>query len=231
MLRLNKILRFSSSLAPSSSSRKHIIRGAGLAVLASCGLFASIEYQKRNMPIAVAKTEIIGKPKLGGEWSLIESKTGKPFTDKDLHGKWSLLYFGFTYCPDVCPQEMEKAVKVLEILKKSQNKSVPEIQPIFITVDPRRDTCSQLNSYLKNYPANYIALTGSSEAIKKMSKLYRVFYNENIKSTSEGEDYLVDHSIIHYLINDRGEFVEFFGRNLSAEEIASKIIELSNSKK
>lgn len=92
---------------------------------------------------------------------------------------------------------------------------------VFVSIDPRRDTCEQVSKYIEGLPGKFLGLTGSPLSVKKMSRLFRVYYNEGFKATDD--DYLIDHSIIHYLIGPTGEFIDFFGKNMSAKEIASRI--------
>jgi protein SCO1/2 len=171
-------------------------------------------------PMAITHQEVIGKPRLGGDWTLVNAKTGELFTRENLKGKFSMLYFGFSFCPDVCPQEMEKIVEVEKILKE---KGIKNFQPVFITVDPKRDTCAQLDNFIKDYGKDYIALTGTPEMIKHTTRLYRVYFNQNVNQNG-GEDYLVDHSIIHYLLGPDGNFIDFYGKNFTATEIADKVL-------
>lgn len=161
-----------------------------LMTIAMCGFaYAGTVYYQRPTTVAQTTVETIGKAKLGGKWSLIDSSTGKPITSDDLKGKYSLLYFGFTFCPDICPQELEK---VQEVLAKLKSKGVKEVVPVFITVDPKRDSCAQVDRYVKEFGPTFKGLTGTPEAIKKVSRMYRVYFNDGIKATDE--DYLIDHS-------------------------------------
>lgn len=183
----------------------------------------AVERRKAASQRAVISEEQIGKPKLGGPWTLYDAKTGKPVTSEDLKGKFQLIYFGFTYCPDICPEELEKQAAVIDKV----DKVFPDfIQPVFITVDPRRDTLAQTASYVSEFHKRLLGLTGAPNQIKKVTRMFRVYYNEGIKTRSDDgeEDYLVDHSIIHYLMGPENEFVDFYGKNLNTEEMASKII-------
>lgn len=186
------VSRLSLCRKPVFQSASSNWKAAGLTLL-TCGVaYVSAKLYGRRGPssIAVTSQESIGKPKLGGRWSLVDSVSGLPVSSDSFKGRYALLYFGFTFCPDICPQEMDKIVEVLRILKDKGFDS-RSLQPIFITVDPRRDTCAQIGSFLKGYPI-YRGFTGTPEAIKKVSRMFRVYYNDGIKTTDE--DYLVDHS-------------------------------------
>ena len=113
---------------------------------------------------------------------------------------------------------MEKISEVQTILKK---KGITSFKSLFVTIDPRRDTCAQIARYVTDFPGEFLALTGSPGSIKRVSRLFRVYYNDNV--AKEGEGYLIDHSIIHYLVGPTGDFLDFFGKNLTAGEICEKI--------
>jgi protein SCO1/2 len=200
-----------------------IVFASGMAILGIVKM-GDIAVQKRKAASerALVSEEYIGKPKLGGPWTLYDAKTGRPFSSEDMKGKFQLLYFGFTYCPDICPEELEKQRAVIEQV----DKDFPGlVQPVFITVDPKRDTLAQTASYVREFHPRLIGLTGAPNQVKRVTRLFRVYYNEGIKtkSTDGDEDYLVDHSIIHYLMGPDNEFVDFYGKNLNIEEMTTKI--------
>ncbi|KAH3670820.1 hypothetical protein WICMUC_004789 [Wickerhamomyces mucosus] len=152
-----------------------------------------------------------GRPLVGGPFTLIDSE-GKEFTQENLKGKFSIVYFGFTHCPDICPDELDKLGSWLSQLKKEGY----EIQPIFITCDPARDTPNVIKEYLSDFHPSIIGLTGTYEQVKDCCKQYRVYFStpENVKP---GQDYLVDHSIFFYLMDSDGEFIDALGRNYDNE--------------
>ena len=197
---------------------------SGMAILGMVKMAdIAVEKRKAASQRAVVSEEQIGKPKLGGPWTLYDAKTGLPVTSEALKGKFQLIYFGFTYCPDICPEELEKQAAVVD----GVDKVFPGlVQPVFITVDPRRDTLAQTASYVNEFHKRLLGLTGSPNQIKKVTRMFRVYYNEGIKTRSDDgeEDYLVDHSIIHYLMGPENEFVDFYGKNLNTEEMTSKIV-------
>ncbi|KAK6457395.1 putative cytochrome C oxidase assembly protein [Scheffersomyces xylosifermentans] len=161
-----------------------------------------------------------GKPLIGGPFSLIDTK-GQPFTHKNLindEKKFSIIYFGFTHCPDVCPDELDKLGDMLDQLKKDNI----ELQPIFITCDPARDSPEIIEQYLEDFHPSIIGLTGSYEDVKKACKQYRVYFSTPT-DVKPGQDYLVDHSIFFYLMDSEGQFVDVIGREATADEGVSKI--------
>jgi protein SCO1/2 len=236
----NMRLKKSNSYIPNfefTIAQAGLVIASGLAILGMVKMGdIAMERRKRASQTAVTSEEKIGKPKLGGAWTLYDCKTAMPLTTEDLKGKFTLLYFGFTYCPDICPEEMQKQAKVVDLIDKEMKGTKLEgiIQPVFITVDPRRDTLAQVRMYIKEFHPRLIGLTGPQEQVKKVTRLFRVYYNEGIKtSNADGEeDYLVDHSIIHYLMGPDNEFVDFYGKNYTAEEMAGKIVnQLKNHEK
>lgn len=162
-----------------------------------------------------------GRPALGGDFDLVDHD-GKPRCNKDFLGQWILIYFGFTHCPDICPEELEKMGSVVDTI--CRNKQVPELQPVFISIDPERDSPDAVKNYLKDFHPNLIGLTGSRDQIETASRAFRVYYSEGPKDSDE--DYIVDHTVIMYLLSPDGEFCEYFGQNKSAGEIASGITAL-----
>ncbi|KAI3629746.1 hypothetical protein MIR68_011181 [Amoeboaphelidium protococcarum] len=182
-----------------------------------------------------------GQVKVGGPFSLIDAKSGKAVTEKDFQGKFMLMYFGFTNCPDVCPDELEKMARAIEkvdsvslagsqIQKKTEGtQSVGDmIAPIFISVDPKRDTPEVVKKYLEEFSPRFVGLTGEDTEIDKVAKSYRIYVSKGDpipNPNGKGEDdYLVDHSIFFFLMDPNGAFVDFYGRNATADEIADKLV-------
>jgi protein SCO1 len=142
-----------------------------------------------------------GKALIGGPFELV-GKDGKTVTDEDFRGHYMLVFFGFTHCPDICPAELQVMSAALDDLGPDANKVVP----IFITVDPERDTPEAVSAYVANFGPNFVGLTGSPEQIAKVAKEYRVTY-QKFQDDSMGDNYSVDHSALVYLMGPDGEFV------------------------
>lgn len=162
-----------------------------------------------------------GKPLIGGPFDLIDTE-GNQFTDANLKNdnkKFSIVYFGFTHCPDVCPDELDKLGEMLEVLKSEDG---IELQPIFITCDPARDTPDIIKLYLEDFHPSIIGLTGTYEAIKLACKQYRVYFSTP-PDVKPGQDYLVDHSIFFYVMDSEGGFVDVIGKDVTAKEGVEKI--------
>jgi protein SCO1/2 len=132
------------------------------------------------------------------------------------------VYFGFSHCPDICPEELDKMARMIDIVRNKVSKSAPPMVPVFITCDPARDTPAVLGSYVSEFHPDLIGLTGTWQQIKDVCKAYRVYFStpEGVKP---GQDYLVDHSIYFYLMDPEGDFVEALGRQHSPEEAAAII--------
>lgn len=161
----------------------------------------------------------LGKPLVGGPFTLTD-QDGKSFSDTDLHGKYSLIYFGFSRCPDICPDELEKMAKMLDII----NKDGKIVTPVFITCDPFRDSPEVLKEYLAEFHPDIIGLTGTYDQIKAVCKAFRVYFSlpPNLKANQE---YLVDHSIFFYFMDPEGQYLDVFGKQYNHETAVEKMRE------
>lgn len=166
------------------------------------------------------QTKGMGKPKVGGPFKLVD-QDGKAFTNDDMKGKHVLVYFGFTHCPDICPEELDKMSAMYDYVKAAVGN---KITPVFISCDPARDTPDVVKTYLKEFHNEFIGLTGTYDDIKNTCKAYRVYFSTP-PHLKPGQDYLVDHSIYFYLMDPEGDFVEALGRSHSAEDAAKIIID------
>lgn len=156
-----------------------------------------------------------GAGAIGGPFELVNSD-GETVTDADVITKPSLLYFGYTFCPDVCPLDTARNAEAVDILEQRGQM----VTPVFITVDPDRDTPEVVGDFAFNLHERMIGLTGSPEQVKAASKAYKTYYRAHPKTD---EYYLVDHSTMSYLVLPDEGFVEFFRRDLGAEQVADRI--------
>lgn len=153
-----------------------------------------------------------------GDFSLLDHQ-GQRRTKRDFLGRWVLLYFGFTHCPDICPDELDKLSAVVTAL--DQEPSLPPVQPLFITVDPERDDVAALARYVKDFHPRLIGLTGTSEEVKHAGRDYRVYASPGPKD--EDGDYIVDHSILIYLISPDGLFLDYYNRMKTQDQITHSV--------
>jgi protein SCO1/2 len=157
-----------------------------------------------------------GEALVGGPFHLVD-QDGKPADQGLLKGKWSAVFFGYTYCPDVCPTTMQALAGAEAKLGDKAN----NLQVVFISVDPARDTPAQLKTYLSTpaFPKGAIGLTGTSDQVAAAAKAYRVYYQKE----GEGEGYSVAHSSIVYLMNPAGKFVTALTESQTPSEVATQI--------
>jgi len=148
------------------------------------------------------KVATSGTAAIGGPFTLVSTNDGN-VTDQTYRGKWLLIFFGYTFCPDACPTALNSISVALEKLGVDAGK----LQPLFVTVDPQRDTREVLAEYLKSFDSRIVGLTGSQDQIDRVVKEYRV-YVASQKSETQGDDnYLVSHSAYIYLMDPQGKFV------------------------
>lgn len=165
------------------------------------------------------RTEALRQAAVGqGDFSLLDHH-GQARCKADFRGQWVLMYFGFTHCPDICPDELEKLVQVVQELEAQPG--LHAVQPIFVTVDPARDDTAAMARYVQDFHPRLLGLTGSAEQVAQVSRSYRVYYSAGPKD--EDQDYIVDHSIAIYLLNPDGLFTDYYGRGRSAEQIATSV--------
>ncbi|MGI4796660.1 MAG: SCO family protein [Janthinobacterium lividum] len=156
---------------------------------------------------------------IGGPFTLVDG-SGKTVTDASFRGKWMLIYFGYTHCPDACPTALQDMANALDMLDPAQRKS---IVIVFITVDGDRDTPAVMQEYVSNFAAPIEALSGSAEQIAAAAKAYRVYYGKH--PTADG-GYEMDHSSVIYVMNPDGDFVANFTHETAPARIAEKMRQL-----
>ena len=170
---------------------------------------------------STGKVVSTGTPALGGKWALIDVNTGKVVTNKDFEDQYTLLYFGFANCPDICPSELQKVAQVMDELTTTNPTLAKKITPIFVSVDPDRDTMDKLKIYGGDFHPSIRYLTGTPEMIKATAKLYRVYISK--ADETEDGDYLLDHSIVLYFSGKDGNFLDFFTQSMKVRDMVSKI--------
>ncbi len=172
---------------------------AGFLVGALGGAAALIVTSSAQRP----KVETTGTALIGGPFTLVD-QNGKTVTDRDFRGKYMLIFFGFTHCPDICPAELQVMSAALDALGSKAD----EVVPIFVTLDPERDTPEAVGAYVKNFGKNFVGLTGSPTAIANAAKTYRVTYSKlEYKGKDGNYSYSVDHSALVYLMDKDGQYL------------------------
>ncbi|XP_070785239.1 protein SCO2 homolog, mitochondrial [Enoplosus armatus] len=192
-----------------------------VTLLFSGGLLAVwwFVYSEKQQKLRQQRMEQLKQVALGqGNFSLLDHR-GQRKTKTDFLGSWVLLYFGFTHCPDICPDELDKLSAVVSAL--DGDASLPPVQPVFITVDPERDDVPALARYVKDFHPRLIGLTGTPEEVKHAGRDYRVYASPGPKD--EDGDYIVDHTILIYLISPDGLFLDYYNRMKDQEQITESV--------
>lgn len=205
-----------------SRTTKIVLVVWALALLAAGGWIAQDTLLK---PATVASTEQRGffstdsASTIGGPFQLTD-QNGRRRSDAEFRGKLMLIYFGFTYCPDVCPTALTVVTTALDQLGDAADAVVP----ILITIDPERDTPAVLKDYVAQFSPRYIGLTGTDREIAQVAKAYRVYYAKS--PGSGGAPYLMDHTSLLYLVDQNGRFHTHFTHSSRAEDIAAAVRKL-----
>ena len=197
--------------------RHGLVALAAAVLIGGWGGYAWLEARSRCGDMAAAP---LGQGlAIDGHFALTD-QNGQPRTDRDFQGKLVLLYFGYTYCPDVCPTTLLSLAEALDALGPAADK----VQPIFISIDPERDTPAALAGYVSLFSPRLIGLTGSADQVAAAARSFGVYYR---KVTPEGmSDYLMDHSAIVYLIGPDGKGITHFAHDTSAAAIAARLAQV-----
>ena len=167
-------------------------------------------------PTELIEGLLSGRVPVGGPFKLTD-QTGRRRTDADFRGKLVVIYFGYTHCPDVCPTELQAISLALDELGVAAD----PVQPLFITVDPERDTPSVLADYVSSFHARLVALTGPAPAIQKVALAYRVFFAKSAVARPDG--YAIDHTGFIYLVGKDGRYIDFLPPGLAPERIVEAL--------
>lgn len=185
---------------------------------AAVGIWQYLRWEKQERKkldrIQQLRTIAVGQ----GDFTLTDHKS-QSCCKKDLRGNWVLMYFGFTHCPDICPEELEKLSSTVSLLDKDP--TLPPVLPVFISVDPERDNIEALAKYVSEFHPRLKGLTGTQEQIKAVAQAYRVYYSAGPRD--EDNDYIIDHTILIYLLNPDGLFTDYYSRSKSDQEIAESV--------
>lgn len=193
--------------------RMRYIGLGGLAVILFLVLLVGIGWYRSGGPEKVS----IGTPNIGGPFTLTDGD-GRAVTDQTYRGKWLLVYFGYTYCPDACPTGLNNIAGALKLMGADAD----SIQPLFITVDPARDTAAAMKAYVAAFDPRIAGLTGTPEQIDAVARAYRVYY----KRVGEGDDYLMDHSVAIYVMDPEGKYSTALRHTATPQDIAASLEKL-----
>jgi protein SCO1/2 len=197
-------------------TRIYAVTAAALtaALLLALGAFV---WLNRDVESAAAQCNVgVAGAEMGGPFTLV-SETGATVTDADVIDRPSLVYFGYTFCPDVCPLDAVRNAEAVDILAGRGL----DVRPVFISVDPERDTPEVVDDFTANIHPDMLGLTGSAEQVRAASQAYRTYYNA--RKDEDPDYYLVDHSTFTYLVLPETGLAGFFRRELSGEQLADRV--------
>ena len=186
------------------------------AAVAIAGIYYVSQPKNDDQFAGCRASAVAGAGAIGGPFELING-AGETVTDKDVITEPSLIYFGYTFCPDVCPFDVARNADAVDLVEQSGR----SVTPVFISVDPQRDTPDVVADFAENMHDKMIGLTGTPEQVKAASQAYRTYYKPQ---PGDDEFYLVDHSTFTYLVLPEHGFVEFFRRETTSEQMAEQII-------
>lgn len=198
-------------------NRIYAIGAAGLlaALIGGTAGYLFFAGQSNADPLAQCREGNVGGADIGGPFTLLD-KTGTEVTDKEVITRPTLVYFGYTFCPDVCPFDMSRNAEALDLLKDAGR----DVGLVFVTVDPKRDTPQVVGDYAEAFSETAIGLTGTPEQIDAAAKAYRVYYN---LQPATDDFYMVDHSAFTYLMLPGIGFADFYRRDATPEQIAKGV--------
>lgn len=202
---------------------KKRINGALVAlavvILAVAALLIGRQYfGPGHTPLSSQRAAATTGPRIGGPFTLVDH-TGKTVTDADFRGRFMLVFFGYTYCPDVCPISLSRNSQALDLLGERADKIVP----ILITIDPERDTPEQMAPYVAVFGPRFVGLTGSKDQVAAAAKAYGIYYAKAEQPGAAPGQYLMDHSSVTYLIGPDGRFLRHFRQDMSPEDMAEQL--------
>ena len=171
-------------------------------------------YESEKVP-GLGRVVTTGQADVGGPFQLTD-QSGKRVSDKDFRGRYMLIYFGYSFCPDVCPTTLAVMAQALEKVGDRSRR----VAPILITIDPERDTPKVLEDYVKAFGPTFVGLTGNAAEIKEVEKKYRVYA---VKKPLEGGNYGMDHSSVIYLMGPDGKLVSFYDEAISPDDLAKEL--------
>ncbi len=199
-----------------SSPKKLIFALSGVLVLCLAAVAVMIVTRPSEGPV----TRSSGQVDVGGPFSLTDHH-GQPVTDADFADRIKLIYFGFTFCPDVCPTQLTVMTTALE----DMGEAADTVVPLLISVDPERDTPEALKAYVEHFHPSLVGLTGTPEEIKAVADAYYVAYYK-VEDSDTAADYLMDHTSIVYVMSPSNEYLAHFTHATTPDEMAQTLLRL-----
>ncbi len=196
-------------------SKTYAIAAGAVVVALLGGTFLATQMNGSDDVFAQCRASTAAAGAIGGPFELVD-ENGVTVTDQDVITEPTVIYFGYTFCPDVCPLDNMRNAQAVEILDDEGL----EVTPVFITIDPERDTVDVVRDFTENFHDRMIGLTGSAEQVRAASQAYRTYYS---KQESEDEYYLVDHTTMSYLVLPEHGFQEFYRRDVTPEQMAESV--------
>jgi cytochrome oxidase Cu insertion factor (SCO1/SenC/PrrC family) len=184
-------------------------------LLLAAALAGGLLWHESETVPGLGRSVITGQADVGGPFRLTD-QNGKAVSDADFRGRYMLIYFGYSFCPDVCPTTLSVIAQALDKLGGESRR----VTPVFITIDPERDTPQVLGDYMKAFGPNFVGLTGSAAAIKDAEKKYRVYA---VKKPLEKGGYGMDHSSVMYLMGPDGKMISFYDEAISPDDLAKDL--------
>jgi len=196
-------------------TKTYAIAAGAVVVALLGGTFLATQMNGSNDVFAQCRASTAAAGAIGGPFELVD-ETGATVTDVDVITEPTVIYFGYTFCPDVCPLDNMRNAQAVDILDEDGVAATP----VFISIDPERDTVEVVRDYTENFHDRMIGLTGSPEQVRAASQAYRTYY---AKQESEDDYYLVDHTTMSYLVLPEHGFQEFYRRDTTPEQMAESV--------
>jgi cytochrome oxidase Cu insertion factor (SCO1/SenC/PrrC family) len=198
--------------------KQRLFQWGGLSLSVGFACFWLIYHQLVDQAtITIQDRPSQGTPQIGGDFTLIDQQ-GVRRSTAEFQGKYRLIYFGYSFCPDICPLGLQNMSGALNIL----GRDLDDVVPIFVTIDPERDTVESLKIYTTNFHPKFIMLTGTPEEVAPVLKSYKV-YAAKAKPDGTMADYLMDHSTLIYLMDRKGHFMKSFPHTTAPEDLAKAV--------
>ncbi|MBL27563.1 MAG: SCO family protein [Rhodospirillaceae bacterium] len=191
-----------------------------LVAAAAIALLLSIAGRMGLIGGPTQQTEVGGTPDIGGDFTLV-NRQGETVTNETYAGKYRLIYFGFTSCPDVCPTTLQ----IITLAMDDLGDAASDVLPMFVSLDPERDDPAKVDAYLKNFDPRFVGLTGSPDQVAATAKTYRIYYAK-VDLPDSALGYTIDHSSFIYLMGPNGRYLTHFTHNDDPEAIAKKVREI-----